>query len=125
MSTNNDQPQPKKFKQGSLSSFFCSPPVTSTPAVMSTPAVTSHPAVTSAVINSSSATSPPTGQRGELPPAPNQPTTIVFPGRRFSKETFTRSCKASWFEKWPWLHYDTERDRLLWSGTIFNLNSVL
>lgn len=108
MSNNSDQPQPKKkFKQGSLSSFFCSPPVTSTPAVMS------HSAVTSAVIKSSSATLPPTGQRGELPPTPNQPTTIVFPVRRFSKETFTRSCKAAWFTKWPWLHYDAERDDVL------------
>ena len=102
------------------SSPVTSPPVTSslvTSVITSHPVipVTSPPAVTSAVIKSSSvaATSSATGRRGELPPEPNQPTTIVFPGRRFSKETFTRSCKAAWFTKWPWLHYDPERDDVL------------
>jgi hypothetical protein len=48
-----------------------------------------------------------------LPPAPNQPTRIVFPTKHFGTETFTRGFKSDWFSKWQWLHYDNEADAVL------------
>ena len=44
---------------------------------------------------------------------PFQPKDFDFPGRRFGKETYNRSVKPSWFEKWPWLHYVKESDCLV------------
>ena len=44
---------------------------------------------------------------------PFQPKDFDFPGRRFGKETYNRSVKPTWFEKWPWLHYVKESDCLM------------
>ena len=38
---------------------------------------------------------------------------IRFPGRKIGTETFKRSFQKSWFTKWKWLHYVTERDTVL------------
>ena len=38
---------------------------------------------------------------------------IRFPGRKIGTETFERSFQKSWFTKWKWLHYVTERDTVL------------
>ena len=43
---------------------------------------------------------------------PNQPN-ITFPGRRFGNETFERSLQYSWFGRWRWLHYVTDKDCVL------------
>ena len=43
---------------------------------------------------------------------PNQPTAFSFPKRDFGKKNpVSRSFQASWFKKWPWLHYDQTNDR--------------
>ena len=43
---------------------------------------------------------------------PNQPTAFSFPKRDFGKKNpVSRSFQASWFRKWPWLHYDQTNDR--------------
>ena len=43
---------------------------------------------------------------------PNQPTAFSFPKRDFGKKNpVSRSFPASWFKKWPWLHYDQTNDR--------------
>ena len=38
---------------------------------------------------------------------------IHFPGRRIGTETFERSFQKSWFGKWKWLHYISEKDTVL------------
>ena len=113
MSHNTGSPEKKKFKQRSLNSFFSpvtSPPVTLSPdtSLSATPQSPSHPFLGVNSVNQTVKR-----QRSDLPPAPNQPTTIVFPARHFLKETCKRSCKAAWFAKWPWLHYDEEHDDVL------------
>ena len=44
---------------------------------------------------------------------PNQPSSFNFPKRKFgaTKPVF-RSFQSSWFNKWPWLHYDQAEDRV-------------
>ena len=42
---------------------------------------------------------------------PHQPTRFAFPERDFGKQVVVkRSCQASWFPKWTWLHYREEDD---------------
>ena len=45
----------------------------------------------------------------DLPPQPSHPPSkFVFPKREFGKkQIMKRSCQASWFSTWPWLHYQT------------------
>ena len=45
----------------------------------------------------------------DLPPQPvHPPSKFVFPKREFGKKQIVkRSCQASWFSTWPWLHYQT------------------
>ena len=42
---------------------------------------------------------------------PFQPKDFSFPARRFANENFSRSFKAGWFSKWPWIHYLKDTDR--------------
>ena len=43
---------------------------------------------------------------------PNQPATFSFPKKEFGKKNpVSRSFQATWFKKWPWLHYDQTNDR--------------
>ncbi len=44
---------------------------------------------------------------------PHQPADFIFPGRQFGKETFSRSFNTNWFDKWRWLHYIEEGDRIV------------
>lgn len=44
---------------------------------------------------------------------PHQPADFIFPGRQFGKETFSRSFNTNWFDKWRWLHYIEEGDRVV------------
>ena len=42
---------------------------------------------------------------------PHQPKSFEFPKRSFGKTTVVkRSFQASWFDKWPWLHYVESSD---------------
>ena len=42
------------------------------------------------------------------------PTTYVFPKRAFGKKNVVyRSCHAEWFQTWPWLHYQEDKDTVL------------
>ena len=41
------------------------------------------------------------------------PATFVFPKRAFGKKKIVhRSCQASWFKTWSWLHYDQSSDQV-------------
>ena len=42
---------------------------------------------------------------------PHQPQSFSFPKRQFRKAK--RSCQASWFKRWPWLHYLEDQDDIL------------
>ncbi|CAM4639073.1 unnamed protein product [Leuciscus chuanchicus] len=44
---------------------------------------------------------------------PFQPSNFVFPNRHFGTETFNRTFTPAWFNKWKWLHYVTETNRVL------------
>ena len=46
---------------------------------------------------------------------PNHPgPSYSFPKRDFGKKVVVkRSCKFEWFQTWPWLHYDEEKDVVL------------
>lgn len=47
----------------------------------------------------------------ELPSSPHQPSNFTFPKRCFgNKIVVQRSCQRSWFERWPFLHYDEGKD---------------
>ena len=47
----------------------------------------------------------------ELPSSPHQPSSFTFPKRYFgNKVVVQRSCQRSWFERWPFLHYDEGKD---------------
>ena len=50
-----------------------------------------------------------------IPESPHQPTeTFSFPKRQFGKtKVVKRSCQASWFRSWSWLHYDETNDTVL------------
>ena len=45
-----------------------------------------------------------------VPGQPNQPTTIKFPKRQFGK--FNRAFQGTWFNCFPWLHYDETNDKV-------------
>ena len=45
-----------------------------------------------------------------VPGQPNQPTTIKFPKRQFGK--FNRPFQGTWFNCFPWLHYDETNDKV-------------
>ena len=42
---------------------------------------------------------------------PHQPQSFLFPKRQFGKAK--RSCQASWFKTWAWLHYLEGQDAVL------------
>ena len=45
---------------------------------------------------------------------PHQPLDFPFPKWAFEKNTsMYRSCQASWFHSWTWLHYDKAKDAVL------------
>lgn len=44
---------------------------------------------------------------------PFQPMDFSFPAWHFANEKFSRSFKAGWFSKWPWVHYLKETDKVL------------
>ena len=48
----------------------------------------------------------------DLPASPTHPPRhFIFPKRDFGqKKVVKRSCQASWFSKWPWLHYQQSSD---------------
>ena len=48
----------------------------------------------------------------DLPASPTHPPHhFIFPKRDFGqKKVVKRSCQASWFSKWPWLHYQQSSD---------------
>lgn len=46
-----------------------------------------------------------------LPAKPHQPRTISFPKRSFGKTRVVQvAFKATWFDKWTWIHYDESTD---------------
>ena len=50
----------------------------------------------------------------EIPEAPYRPETFVFPKRAVrQKEVVHRSCQATWFQTWKWLHYIESGDKVL------------
>ena len=47
----------------------------------------------------------------DIPAKPHQPTTFRYPKRSFGKKKVVQcSFKASWFAKWPFLHYIESKD---------------
>jgi len=49
-----------------------------------------------------------------LPESPHQPEFFSFPKKAFGKKKVVhRSCQASWFRSWRWLHYNESDDSLL------------
>ena len=47
----------------------------------------------------------------EVGDQPHQPRSFKFPQREFGKTSIVkRSFQPQWFDRWPWLHYDEERD---------------
>ena len=49
-----------------------------------------------------------------LPDKPHQPLQFSFPKRSFGKKVVVqRSCQATWFSTWKWLHYQESEDSLL------------
>lgn len=49
----------------------------------------------------------------DLGDRPNQAANFKFPKRKFgqTKPVF-RSIQPTWFQKWPWLHYDQVEDKM-------------
>ena len=48
----------------------------------------------------------------EIGDQPNQPSSFVFPKKKFGdKHPVYRSFQSSWFKKWPWIHYDQTSDK--------------
>ena len=48
-----------------------------------------------------------------LPEFPHQPELFPFPKKAFGKKKIVyRSCQASWFHSWSWLHYNEPKDSL-------------
>ena len=46
--------------------------------------------------------------------ANHPPATYVFPKRAFGKKNVVyRSCRVEWFQSWPWLHYEEDKDTVL------------
>lgn len=41
---------------------------------------------------------------------PYQPQNISFPKTQYNVKGFKRSFQSAWFERFPWLHYDIEKD---------------
>ena len=50
------------------------------------------------------------------------PKGFVFPKTKFGKRE--RSCQHNWFESYPWLHYDSERDCVLCFYCMNNLEKL-
>ncbi len=49
-----------------------------------------------------------------IPSKPHQPLNFRFPKRRCGvKKVMERSFQPSWFEKWPFLHYDESKNVVL------------
>ncbi len=49
-----------------------------------------------------------------FPDQPHQPTRFKFPPRLFGKKKpVHRSFQVSWFQSWPWLHYNEANDQVL------------
>ena len=48
----------------------------------------------------------------DLPPVPHDPSDkFSFPKRSLGKnKVVSRSCQASWFKNWPFLHYNEHED---------------
>ena len=47
----------------------------------------------------------------EIGDCPHQPIEFVFPKRKFGKtKVCERSFQATWFQQFPWVHYDETRD---------------
>lgn len=44
------------------------------------------------------------------PSKPNQPRSLSFPKTTFGKDPKQRSFNPTWFDKFPWLHYDQNKD---------------
>ena len=43
-----------------------------------------------------------------------EPKKFNFPNKKFEKtKVIMRSFQPSWFEKWPWLHYNESEDSVL------------
>ena len=52
-----------------------------------------------------------TSKKRLVPDNPHQPQNFKFPKRKFGQTTIVeRSFQASWFDLWPWLHYDEQQD---------------
>ena len=52
--------------------------------------------------------------RMSLPPSPHQPKQFVFPKRSLGEKSIEeRACRAAWFDKWSWLHYNETEDYVL------------
>ncbi|CAL8375937.1 unnamed protein product [Arctogadus glacialis] len=62
-------------------------------------------------VDSVAATSGEASTSYSLSEEPFQPKDFSFPARRFANENFSRSFKAGWFSKWPWIHYLKDTDR--------------
>ena len=45
-----------------------------------------------------------------LPEKFHPPKTYAFPKRKFGSKGEERSCRAAWFDKYDWLHYDATAD---------------
>ena len=48
-----------------------------------------------------------------LPEKFHPPKTYAFPKRKFGSKGEERSCRAAWFDKYDWLHYDATADCFL------------
>lgn len=47
----------------------------------------------------------------DLPGVPHQPALFVYPKRSFGqKKVVSRPFQPAWYQSWPWLHYDEEKD---------------
>ena len=50
----------------------------------------------------------------DLPEKAHQPRKFNFPKREFGKSKLVkRSFQSSWFDKWPWLHYNENEDTVI------------
>ena len=48
-----------------------------------------------------------------IPDKPNQPQLAYFPRVTFGKGSIKRSFQSSWFDKWPWLHWNESHESVL------------
>ena len=48
-----------------------------------------------------------------IPDKPNQPQLASFPKVSFGKGSKKRSFQSSWFDKWPWLHWNESHESVL------------